>query len=115
MLRKHTLLASHVWRLAAPKLHALTPGIEVVTAPCRLPSKRDADPSAVPVLFAFTDVGQLNTFIELWRFPSSAASVQARAKARKATAWTEAISAITPSVGWFRSTLLRPVWWSPWQ
>lgn len=86
-----------------------------IVLPCRLPAKRDADPSAVPVLFAFTDVGQLNTFIELWRFPSSAASVQAREKARKATAWTEAMAAITPSVGWFRSSLLRPVWWSNWQ
>jgi NIPSNAP len=65
-------------------------------------------------MFAYTEVGMLNTFVELWRYPSSQACMEARQAARGVAEWKEAIAAVTPNVQWFRSTLIRPVWWSKW-
>ena len=66
-------------------------------------------------MFAYTEVGMLNTFIELWRYPTSQASTHAREAARGVPQWKEAVAEVTPHVQWFRSTLIRPVWWSVWK
>jgi hypothetical protein len=41
-----------------------------------------ADTHGQLVLYAFTDVGQLNNVIELWRFPSMQGSLRARQASR---------------------------------
>ena len=75
-----------------------------------LPSKLEADAVSGQqlALVAYTDVGQLNTVIELWRYPSCQAHMTARQAARGVAPWRDAIAAIQPLAQTFRSTLLRP-------
>jgi len=75
-----------------------------------LPSKLEADAVSGQqlVMVAYTDVGQLNSVIELWRYPSCQAHMTARQAARGVKPWRDAIAAIQPLAQTFRSTLLRP-------
>lgn len=65
--------------------------------------------------FGYTDVGILNSVIELWRYPSAAACIRARQSARKVVAWRDAIATVTPGVQSFRSVFLHPLPFSPLQ
>ena len=80
-----------------------------------LPHKVAADSNSKLVFFGFIDVGMLNTVIELWRYPSLAASIQARESARKVPEWRQCIGAVTPSVQHFRTQALFPTPFSPLQ
>ena len=81
-----------------------------------VPSKIAADPEdGKLVYFGYTDVGQLNTVVELWRYPSTGACMRARQAARKVPEWRETIAAVTPGVQFFRSTFLNPLPFSPLQ
>lgn len=82
-----------------------------------LPDKIQADHpgNGVPVAFLYSDVGRLNQVIEVWRYPSHQACVEAREAARKATVWRQALLEVGPSVEYFDTAFLRPVSFSPWQ
>lgn len=80
-----------------------------------LPSKVQADTHGQLVLYAFTDVGQLNNVIELWRFPSMQGSLRARQASRAALPWREAIGKVAPLAQTFTSQFFYPSPFSPWQ
>ena len=81
----------------------------------RVPDKILADPQGELVHFAYTDVGVLNSVLELWRYPSAQACMRARQAAREVPAWRAAIAAVTPGVQQFRSSFLHPLPFSPMQ
>jgi hypothetical protein len=81
-----------------------------------LPDKVKADPgNGVPVAFLYSDVGRLNNVVEIWRYTSHQACVDAREAARKATVWRQALLEVGPNVEHFDTAFLRPVSFSPWQ
>ncbi|KAG1676124.1 hypothetical protein FOA52_004964 [Chlamydomonas sp. UWO 241] len=80
-----------------------------------LPDKVAADPEGRLVFFGHTDVGTLNNVVELWRYPSAQACINARQAARKVPTWRETIGAVTPGVQHFTSAFLKPLPFSPWQ
>jgi hypothetical protein len=53
-----------------------TPCIQPLRPPHSLPDKIAADPEGRLVTFAYSDVGTLNSVIELWRYPSAAACIR---------------------------------------
>jgi hypothetical protein len=81
----------------------------------RLPDKVAVDKEGRLVFFGHTDVGTLNTVIELWRYPSADACIRARQAARAVPAWRETIGAVTPGVQHFTSSFMHPAPFSPWQ
>ena len=78
-----------------------------------LPHKVAADSNSKLVFFGYIDVGMLNTVIEVWRYPSLAASIRARESARKVTEWKKCIGAGTPLVQHFQTQALFPANFSP--
>ena len=66
-------------------------------------------------MMAYSEIGELNQFIELWRYDSLPACVAAREAARGANEWRDAIAAVAPMVQSFSTTVLTPVSFSPWQ
>ncbi len=78
-----------------------------------LPHKVAADANSKLVFFGYIDVGMLNTVVELWRYPSLAASIEAREAARKVPEWRKCIADVTPSVQHFRTQALIPTKFSP--
>ncbi|KAG2447150.1 hypothetical protein HYH02_007896 [Chlamydomonas schloesseri] len=80
-----------------------------------LPHKVAADPDGKLVFFGYTDVGMLNHVMELWRYPSAQACIQARQAARTVPKWRETIGSVTPGVQHFTSAFLHPAPFSPWQ
>lgn len=78
-----------------------------------IPHKIAADKDGTLAFFGYTDVGVLNSVIELWRYPSAAACIAARKAAREVTQWRETIGAVTPGVQHFRSAFLNPTAFSP--
>jgi NIPSNAP len=73
---------------------------------CRLPHKLAADSVGKPVMFCYTEIGTLNTVMELWRYPNSQACVDARQAARKSKEWQACIAEIQPLVQRFASTMM---------
>lgn len=69
----------------------------------------DAQEQGSLVYFGHSDVGLLNTVIELWRYPSAAACIRARQASRKVPEWRETIAEVTPGVQHFRSQFLTPL------
>ncbi|KAI8464487.1 MAG: hypothetical protein J3K34DRAFT_440321 [Monoraphidium minutum] len=80
-----------------------------------LPDKIAADPEGQLVAFAASDIGTLNSVMELWRYPSAAACVRARQASRLVPKWRETIAAVTPGVQFFTTAFLVPCPFSPWQ
>jgi len=78
-----------------------------------LPHKVAADSNSKLVFFGYIDVGMLNTVVELWRYPSLAASIEAREAARKVPEWRKCIADVTPTVQHFRTQALFPSTFSP--
>lgn len=78
-----------------------------------LPMKMAADNEGKLVFMAYSDVGMLNNFIELWRYPSTQACINARQKSREVQAWRNTIAAIAPGVQSFTTAFLRPLSLSP--
>lgn len=79
-----------------------------------LPEKVAADREGLLVAFAYSEIGVLNNVVELWRYPSAAACLRARAASRHVQAWRNTIAAITPGVQQFQTALLQPTKFSPW-
>ena len=82
---------------------------------CRIPEKIAVDTDGKLIFFGYTDVGMLNTVIELWRYPSAQACIKARQAARQVPIWRETIASVTPGVQNFRSIFLNPLPFSPLQ
>ena len=80
-----------------------------------LPAKVKADKTGRLALMAYSDVGALNTFVELWRYPSAAACIEARQASRLEPDWRACVGRIAPMVLSFRTEFLTPEPFSPWQ
>ena len=75
-----------------------------------LPSKLASDPNRVGRLVGmfYSDVGGLNRFVEVWRYPSFQDHIRVREAARTAEKWRETIGAIAPMVQMFDTKLCVP-------
>ena len=82
-----------------------------------LPSKVAADASGYgePVFMGWSDVGELNRFVEVWRYQSCRHVLLAREAARAAAEWRATVQAVAPMTKSFSTTLLRPAPFSPLQ
>jgi hypothetical protein len=82
-----------------------------------LPSKLNAegtDPTTSLVTLLYSEVGRLNEVIEIWRHGNGTAAMeQSRAAARGAQEWRSAIANIADLAIEFRSTIHKPVAFSP--
>lgn len=80
-----------------------------------LPAKVAADSDGKLVFLGYTDVGKLNYVMEVWRYSSAQASIEARRAARAVEDWRQAIAAVTPMVQVFETRIMVPAIFSPWQ
>ena len=81
-----------------------------------LPSKLSApgtDPSTTLVTLMYSEVGQLNEVIEIWRHGSTSAMEGSRVAARSAKEWRDAISKIADLANVFTSSIHKPLAFSP--
>lgn len=81
-----------------------------------LPSKLNApgtDPTTSLVTLLYSEVGQLNEVIEIWRHGSTSAMERSRVAARTAKEWRIAISEIAGLANVFTSTIHKPLGFSP--
>lgn len=80
-----------------------------------LPSKLASDPDELGALVGmfYSDVGRLNRFVEVWRYPSFQDHIRVREAARTAIKWRETIGAIAPMVQMFETKLCIPATFSP--
>ena len=80
-----------------------------------LPHKVAADPTGELVFFGYSDIGTLNQIIELWRYPSAQACIQARQASRTIQEWRTCIGSVTPMVQYFETQFLHPANFSIWR
>ena len=82
-----------------------------------LPSKLKSDTAGLGELawMGYSDVGKLNQFVELWRYPSFQDHIKVREAARGAGEWRECIGKIAPMVQMFDTRLVKPATFSPMQ
>jgi len=81
-----------------------------------LPSKLNAegtDPSTALVTLLYSEVGELNEVIELWRHGSTGAMERSRVAARSAQKWRNSIAEIAALATSFTSTIHKPLDFSP--
>jgi hypothetical protein len=81
-----------------------------------LPSKLNApgtDPTTMLVTILYTEVGQLNEVIEIWRHGSTSAMERSRVAARAATEWRRSIAEIAGLANVFTNTIHKPLLFSP--
>jgi hypothetical protein len=81
-----------------------------------LPSKLLApgtDPSTSLITLMYSEVGQLNEVIEVWRHSGTDAMEQSRIAARSAIEWREAISSIAQLADTFTNSIHKPLGFSP--
>lgn len=81
-----------------------------------LPSKLNApgtDPTTMLVTILYSEVGQLNEVIEVWRHGSTSAMERSRVAARAATEWKRSIADIAGLANIFTNTIHKPVSFSP--
>mmetsp|Transcript_17044 Transcript_17044/g.20812 ORF Transcript_17044/g.20812 Transcript_17044/m.20812 type:complete len:283 (+) Transcript_17044:137-985(+) len=81
-----------------------------------LPSKLIApgtDPTTSLVTLLYSEVGQLNEVIEIWRHGSMSAMEQSRVASRSAKEWRKAIAEIANLANVFTSTIHKPLSFSP--
>jgi len=80
-----------------------------------LPDKLAACDSSLGelILLAHSDVSTLNQFIEIWRYPSPAASIEHREASRKALVWRDAIAEAAKITVFFKNRIMTPTSFSP--
>jgi len=81
-----------------------------------LPSKLKAsgtDPTTSLVTLLYSEVGQLNEVIEIWRHGSISAMEQSRVAARSATEWRNSIAEIAGLANVFTCSIHKPMEFSP--
>ena len=65
------------------------------------------------ILLAHSDISTLNQFIEIWRYPSPAASLEHRVASRKALVWRDAIAEAAKITVTFKNRIMVPTSFSP--
>lgn len=80
-----------------------------------LPDKLAACDSSLGelIVLAHSDVSTLNQFIEIWRYPSPAASIEHREASRKALVWRETIAEAAKITVTFKNRIMIPTSFSP--
>ena len=82
-----------------------------------LPSKLNAvgtDPTTSLVTLLYSEVGQLNEVVEVWRHGGGTSAMErSRVAARGATEWRESISKIAELANVFTNTIHKPLSFSP--
>ncbi len=81
-----------------------------------LPSKLSAsgtDPSTALITLLYSEVGQLNEVIEIWRHGSTNAMEKSRVASRSATEWRSSIAQIADLATVFTSSIHKPLSFSP--
>jgi len=81
-----------------------------------LPSKLHAvgtDPTTTLITLLYSEVGQLNEVIEVWRHGSMDAMERSRVAARGAQEWRTSIAAIADLANVFTNTIHKPLSFSP--
>jgi len=81
-----------------------------------LPSKLNSsgtDPTTALISLLYSEVGQLNEVIEIWRHGSSNAMERSRVAARSATKWRNSIASIAELSTSFTNTIHKPLGFSP--
>ena len=80
-----------------------------------LPSKIASDEEKLSELIwiGYADVGDLNKFVEIWKYPSYQSHIKVREAARTANAWRDTIGKIAPMVTHFNTTLCSAAPFSP--
>lgn len=81
-----------------------------------LPSKLSApgtDPSTQLITILYSDVGQLNEVIEIWKHGSTDAMERSRVAARSANDWRKCIGEIANLANVFTCTIHKPLSFSP--
>eukprot|EP00667_Euglena_gracilis_P022734 EG_transcript_25445 len=73
-----------------------------------LPSKLRADPRATLVTVLYSDLGVLNTVIEVWRHDSVQAMMDSRVASRGAQEWRSAIASIASLANSFHNNIFHP-------
>ena len=73
----------------------------------------DHQPKGRLVFMGYSDVGKLNQFVELWRYPSFQDHILVREGARTADKWRKTIGEIAPMVQMFDTKLVKPASFSP--
>jgi hypothetical protein len=71
------------------------------------------DPSTMLVTILYSEVGQLNEVIEVWRHGSTSAMEPSRVAARGATEWKKSIAEIAGLANIFTNTIHKPLSFSP--
>lgn len=80
-----------------------------------IPAKQAASAEGEFLLLASSEIGRLNTVIELWRFEDAAACLRHREASRGSEEWRRAIASVAGLTQSFTTTLLKPVPCSPLQ
>lgn len=81
-----------------------------------LPSKLNApgtDPSTALITLLYSEVGQLNEVIEIWRHGSTDAMERSRVASRSANEWRSSIAQIANLATVFTSSIHKPLSFSP--
>lgn len=81
-----------------------------------LPSKLNApgnDPTTALVTLLYSEVGQLNEVIEIWRHGSTGAMERSRVASRSAKEWRSSIAQIADLATVFTSSIHKPMSFSP--
>jgi len=81
-----------------------------------LPSKLSApgtDPTTALITLLYSEVGQLNEVIELWRHGSTGAMERSRVASRSAQEWRSSIAQIADLATVFTSSIHKPMSFSP--
>lgn len=81
-----------------------------------LPSKLNApgtDPTTALVTLLYSEVGQLNEVIEVWRHGSTGAMERSRVASRSASEWRSSIAQIADLATVFTSSIHKPLSFSP--
>jgi len=95
--------------------YQLRPGYETMPKLLESFQKAITVPEGKLVFLGHSDVGMLNSVLELWRYPSAASCINARTAAGRVPAWKEAIEAMNHGIQSCQSCFLRPVTFSPLQ
>ena len=74
---------------------------------------KGTDPSTTLMTLLYSDVGALNTVIEIWRHGDTSAMERSRVAARTATEWRDSIAQIATLAIDFTTSIYRPVASSP--
>lgn len=80
-----------------------------------MPNRVAADKIGIPVFVGSSETGLTSSIIEIWRYPSAQAALEAHDAVRKSNTWRQCLKEISPNVGSVSISFLNPVGFSPLQ